>query len=329
MTGQTATDLRIALVGLGGMGTVHHTTYQHIAGTKVVAAVGASEADRVKADAWGVPLFPNISALLESTEVDVVDICTPTFLHAEQALSAITGGKHVICEKPAALSGADARAMVAAANQAGVQLYVAHVLQFFPESLVLHDLVASQKYGRVLDAKFQRLSARPEWAQGGWLFDKARSGLVPYDLHIHDLDLIVSLFGVPENATLVKASRPGLSFDELCRFTYDYPELQVVGEAGWLNAAIPFTAGWRVLFENALVQTENGAVVAYPWGQEPERIELMDEPKIPTGINVPPTGTYLKELTHFTTCARAGTSSPIVPLERVVAVLELLEHLSA
>ncbi len=115
-------------------------------------------------------------------------------------MESLSLGKTTIVEKPCALTRADAGAMFALAEEKGVNLYVAQVLQFTREVEVLRKLVREGTYGRPLDAVFQRLSARPEWAQGGWLFDKSKSGLVPFDLHIHDLDVIVSLFGVPDRA---------------------------------------------------------------------------------------------------------------------------------
>ena len=105
--------------------------------------------------------------------------------------------------------------MFALAEEKGVNLYVAQVLQFTREVEVLRKLVREGTYGRPLDAVFQRLSARPEWAQGGWLFDKSKSGLVPFDLHIHDLDVIVSLFGVPDQAECRPCGGPAMDSPEL------------------------------------------------------------------------------------------------------------------
>ncbi|MFR9223736.1 MAG: Gfo/Idh/MocA family protein [Flavonifractor plautii] len=245
--------INIGIVGAGGMGTVHHSNYRHLDGCAVVGVVDPSPAGRERAAQWGVPCYESITDLVDAGGVDVVDICTPTFLHRDNVMESLSLGKTTIVEKPCALTRADAEAMFALAEEKGVNLYVAQVLQFTREVEVLRKLVREGTYGRPLDAVFQRLSARPEWAQGGWLFDKSKSGLVPFDLHIHDLDVIVSLFGVPDQAECRPCGGPAMDSPELYRWEYRCGGVNVMAEAGWLNASVPFTAVWRVYFENAMV----------------------------------------------------------------------------
>ena len=318
--------IKIGIVGAGGMGTVHYHNYLHLPDCAVAGLVTGSESGRKKAKEWSVPAFSSIRELVEGADVDVVDICTPTYLHAEQAMQAIELGKHVIVEKPCALTEGEARAMFDLAEQKGVHLYVAQVLQFTPEIRVLRQLVEEKPYGKPLDAVFQRLSARPEWAQGGWLFDREKSGLVPFDLHIHDLDVIISLFGEPEAAECRCCGGEGRGFPELYRWEYRCGGVNVAAEAAWLNASIPFTCPWRVYFERSAVLYDGTHVTAYPWGEDPVVFDTQEKIKIPTGINVPPTGWYLTELGHFLDCIRADADSPMVPKERVLAVLRLLEQ---
>lgn len=319
--------IKIGLAGAGGMGTVHRTSFSYIDDAEVVAVVGASEQDASKAREWGLPMFGSISDMLVSADVDIVDICTPTYLHADGIGEAVSFGKPVITEKPMTLSLRDAKAAYEAAEGAGVWIYVAQVLQFYRQSEILRELVKSGEYGKPLDAYFTRLSACPRWARDGWLFDEKKSGLVPYDLHIHDLDLIVSLFGRPNDFSFTGRGRPGVKYREHYRFTYVYDGFNTVAEAGWLNADIPFTAEWRVYFENAVVTNRDGVVAAYKFGEPPKVFDTDEKIKIPTGINVPPTGTYLSELSHFLECWKKNEPSPRIPKEQVLTVLELLENM--
>lgn len=110
---------------------------------------------------WGLPLYATLTELCAAEQADLADICAPTFLHKPLALEAIRHGLHVITEKPAALSLADAQEMYEAADRAGVQLYVAQVLQFTREVETLHQVMEDERYGKPLDACFERLSARP------------------------------------------------------------------------------------------------------------------------------------------------------------------------
>ena len=169
---------RIGLVGAGGMGKVHYANYQEIDNVKVVAVVDAAPNAVETAKAWGLPLFHSIQEMTAAVEVDLVDICTPTFLHHDMVMQSLNCGKDTIVEKPIALSYADAKEMLDTAKDKGLHLYVAQVLQFTKEVEILHKVVESGELGKPLDAVFERLSACPNWALGGWLFDKKKSGLL-------------------------------------------------------------------------------------------------------------------------------------------------------
>ncbi len=317
--------LRVGLVGLGGMGTVHYNNYLHMEEARVVAAVGKTDQDAQRAKAYGVPLYEQIPDMLAQESIDLLDVCTPTFLHKEQVMAGLSQKKHVITEKPIALTLRDAQDMYAIAQEQGVQLYVAQVLQFAPEVELLHQLVKNHAYGRPLDGCFERLSACPQWNQGSWLLNRTLSGGIPFDLHIHDLDLIVSLFGNPKGLRYTSCGGKDKAYQEQYRFTYDFEDLHVSAEAAWFNAPIPFTARWRVYFENGILMYDGQTIMGYRMGEEPHVYEVQDKVRIPTGINLPPTGSFLRELTHFVDCAIHNRPSDKVPKEQVLAVISLLE----
>ena len=318
--------LKIGIVGGGGMGRVHWANWKEVAGAEVVALCDNAPHAPETAREWGVPLFDSITAMAEF--VDVVDICTPTFLHRDMVLESLNLGKETICEKPIALSYADAKDMLDTAEAKGCHLYIAQVLQFTKEIQALHKLVETEEYGKVLDASFERLSACPRWAVGGWLFDKTKSGLLPFDLHIHDLDVIVSLFGKPKAVTANTVQGRGKTYPEHLRVNYDYGDFHVNGEAAWYNADSPWTARWRVYFENAVVINDGATMTAYQFDKAPRVFDTKDEVEISTGINVPPCGWYYNELVHFADCIRKGVPSPYVSREQLLTVMEILEEVS-
>lgn len=320
--------IRVGIVGTGGMGTVHYSNYAHIDGCKVTALVGITQQSRDCAAQWGLPLYESIEAMAQSGQVDVVDICTPTFLHKQHVLESLGLGMHAITEKPVALRKQDALEMFALADKMGRQLFVAQVLQFTKEVEVLRGLVQSGEYGKPLDAYFERLAACPRWVQDGWLFDKEKSGLLPFDLHIHDLDVIISLFGRPDSFSFTSCGGAGKAYKEHYRFLYDYKNLHVAAEAAWFNADFPFTARWRVYFENAVLVNDGARLVAYPLDSQPRVFDTQDEPKIPTGINLPPTGMFFRELSHFMDCVKKGIPSEKVTRQQILAVVELLEEIT-
>ena len=158
--------LKIGIVGGGGMGKVHFANWKAIEGAEVVALCESAPTGPATAAEWGVPLFTSITDMVKAG-LDVVDICTPTFLHHDMAMEALNLGVDTICEKPIALNYADAKEMLDTAEAKGCRLYIAQVLQFTKEIQALHRLVETEEYGKVLDATFERLSACPRWAAGG------------------------------------------------------------------------------------------------------------------------------------------------------------------
>jgi len=318
--------MNILLVGLGGMGACHYNNYQQIEDAHVVACVGKTESDRKSAAAWGIPLYETIAEACAKEEIDVIDVCTPTFLHKPLVMEALAQKKHTICEKPVALSLEDAKAMYAAAEENGVQLYVAQVLQFTREVEVLREVVRGGRYGKPLDGCFERLTACPKWTQGGWLFDKEKSGLLPFDLHIHDLDIIVSMFGKPDDVIFTECAGEGKAYSEQYRFLYVWHNgMNVCAEAAWFNAAIPFTARWRVYFERGMLICDANGVTGYAADGEVTKFDTAEDVVVDCGINLGTTGWFYRELTHLLGCAQRGEPSPFVPKQQILDVLEIIE----
>jgi predicted dehydrogenase len=148
-------------------------------------------------DLTGVRKHNQLEAILDDPEIDLLDICLPSHMHKEVTLAALARGKHVLVEKPIALSVEDADEMVAAAQKAGRLLMVGQVLRFFPEFALLKDLVQSNQYGRLLGAHLKRIISRPNWADDNWFSDPTKTGGAVVDLHIHDADFVQHLFGMP------------------------------------------------------------------------------------------------------------------------------------
>jgi predicted dehydrogenase len=138
--------MRIGIIGAGSMGHVHSAAWLE-AGAQVVAVHSASlESALGLAAQFGARVCSNLAELLE--HVDVVDLCVPTHLHHAMTLEAASAGKHVVCEKPMALELNDARAMIEACEQAGVRLFVAHVVRFFPQYRAARDALQA---GQILE----------------------------------------------------------------------------------------------------------------------------------------------------------------------------------
>jgi predicted dehydrogenase len=171
------------------MGTVHAPAWKNLAykGAELVGIQAARQnsADELAAK-YGVKTFPSYEALL--AEVDIVDLCVPTDLHRAMTIQAAEAGKHVICEKPIALTVEDGQAMIAACDKAKVRLFIAQVLRFVPQYSSAQAVVASGQLGKPAVIRLTRAAYQPRKAVDNWFTDEKRSGGMILDLMIHDYD---------------------------------------------------------------------------------------------------------------------------------------------
>lgn len=319
--------IKIGLVGLGGMGTVHYTNYQYIQDCKVAAVVGTTEKDKQTADSWGLTEYSTITDMLDHEDIDVVDICTPTFTHYQLTKEALLRNKNVIVEKPFTLHLKEAEELFALSENSGKHVYVGQVIRFAKDTEILEQLIKNKEYGEVKDAYFARLSKVPGWSTGNWMLDKNKSGQLAFDLHIHDLDTIIHLFGTPlgYSYTIVKSKES--KYTELYRIQYDFDAYHVAAEAAWFHADYPFNASWRVYFENAVAVGNSKQVIIYPYNGE-TRIIKIHEKQIPTGINLAPTEMFYSELSYYMDCVRKNIDPPKTPKQEILNVVRILEKLT-
>jgi len=143
--------------------------------------------------------------LFSIPEVDAIDVCLPTYLHKEAVELAAHHGKHVFCEKPIALTVDDANAMISTCNSNGVKLGIAHVVRYFPEYEMAHDMIASAGWGQIGVVRFSRTGPFPKgW--NNWYADFQLSKGVFVDLSIHDFDFLNWCFGPVERVQARKVS---------------------------------------------------------------------------------------------------------------------------
>ncbi len=177
----SARRFTVGMVGAGAIAGVHLPAWLSL-GVRVLV-YAPEDPSPLLARAGGGEAVGSVDELL--AQVDAVDVCTPTTTHAELVLAAAAAGRDVLCEKPFALSSAEAESMITACADAGVKLFPAHVVRYFPEYVSMHDAVAAGRVGELAVQRFSRAGTRPtrEW----YLDDKLSGGLV-VDQSIHDLD---------------------------------------------------------------------------------------------------------------------------------------------
>jgi predicted dehydrogenase len=183
----------VAIIGLG-FGRAHIPAFQ-AQGCRVVAVCQRDQASAKKiADAYGVAqVFARWEDMLERARPDIVVIATPPHLHRDIALAAVAGGAHVLCEKPVAMTQAEARAMVDAAARAGRVAMTGFNWRFPAAMQRMRAMIDEGFVGRVLHLSGRWFGAR--WADEGstatWRMDRAQAGHGAMgDMGVHLVDLV-------------------------------------------------------------------------------------------------------------------------------------------
>lgn len=187
--------IKVGMIGAGVMGGVHAAAYGRVSNAQLTTICDLRPEKAQKLAGPGVKVVTDYHEILQDPEIDVVDVCLPTYLHKEVVLAAAAAGKHVFCEKPIALSVEDAEVMVQACKQAGVKLGIGQVVRFFPDYAKAKDLLASGRIGEPKVVRTSRGGAFPIWPEDKWYADYSKSGGPIVDLIIHDFDWLLWLFG--------------------------------------------------------------------------------------------------------------------------------------
>ena len=313
--------LKVGLVGCGGISGAHVPGWKALEDCEIVAVCDVRQEMMDKYP--GPRQYLNFDEMLEKEELDIVDICLPTYLHPDYAIKAMEKGINVLCEKPISLNRDDVERVYAAAEKNKVKFMVAQVLRFWPEYEKVKEFYDNKTYGKLLCGRMQRLGNTPKWSWDGWMMDEKRSGLVPFDLHIHDLDFMVYAFGMPEVKYQYRSKLPDQDFISL---SYDFGEFSINSEASWYSTCYPFTAEFRFQFEDALVSNENGKMMIYL--RNDEKIDLSQDAEGDTGaINLPKSDAYANEIHYFADCVINDKPVDKVKPEELSCVLKILNNL--
>ncbi|WP_425838861.1 Gfo/Idh/MocA family protein [Streptomyces fractus] len=184
--------LDVGLIGAGGIARAHLPAWTALgARVTILSTDGHAEQLAAKYSEFGVTAVQSLPELL--ARCTVVDVCTPTYTHRQLVLDAIAAGKDVVCEKPLSLDVDEAQKMADAAQAAGVLLFPAHVVRYFPAYAALAGAVAAGDVGNPAVLRFTRSGCYPVWAP--WFSDPGLSGGILVDQMIHDLDFARLLAG--------------------------------------------------------------------------------------------------------------------------------------
>lgn len=322
--------LGVGVIGLGVMGKTHVKAYAAAAAAGLPCRLTAVCSDNPKQltgtpgdsgnlssmagaervfDPGTVATTTDPARIASNPAIDIVSICTPTDTHAQLAIQMLQSGKHVLVEKPVAITSQDTQRVIDAAQKSGRLCMPAMCIRFWPGWDWLKDRVSDSSFGRVLSATFTRVGSRPDWSR--FYSDPARSGGAMFDLHVHDADYILYLFGPP------RAVRAMGSIDHITTM-YDYGNdgpRHITAEGAWLTApGFPFRMRYTVEFEHAVADWDHS---------RPQPLLLVRDGKAEP-IPLSAESAYDREVAHFVNAI--ATNSPTrATLADAAAVTHLLE----
>ena len=313
--------MKVGLIGIGGMGNVHFNCYKKMEGIEIaVADIRVDMAkDKIKDDS--IPVYASYEEMIEREKPDFVDICTPSYMHADMAVYALEHGCHALCEKPMSISSAESKRMIDARDKSGKLLMIAHVVRFMSPYVYLKSVIDSGELGKPVHVIMHRLSEAPKWSWENWMLNTQKSGGVTLDLSIHDIDFMQYVFGAPKSVDATYRDLEDNSNYVCSTFCFDGLSVDTVG--GWYNASIPFRAEYLAVFENGYVEskcgklTKNGKEVTVEAGQTSED----------TGINLSGADGYADEIAYFIDCIKNNRNPEIVTPESSCFSVELVEKI--
>jgi predicted dehydrogenase len=312
---------KIGLIGAGGMAGTHARAYANLPNATLVGVTAAHpETAQALAAAHGARVYDSLETLWEAERPDIIDVCSPTPFHEEYVLRAAElGPRGVIVEKPMARTVDGCRRMMAACERAGVPLFVAHVLRFFPEFAAAKEQVDAGAVGTPAAIRTRRGGPYPRGIDD-WFGNVTWSGGVILDLMIHDLDWLRWTFGEVERVFAKSiAAGDGTVDKDFALVTLRFRSGAMAHVEGTWADPGGFKVGFEIAGDSGLLeynfnQPSGVAFTSVSTVEEGARAGVVI-PENPTGRNP-----YQEEIAHFLRCLETGEQPIITPRDGLEAV---------
>ena len=291
--------VRAAILGFGGMGHCHAAQYAKQKNVRLVAVCDIDQkqletaemsinlGNTGKTDMSSLNKYLSYGELIKNEALDFIDICLPTDLHAEYSIRALKDGFNVLCEKPMALNVRDCDKMIAAAEKSGKLLMIAQCLRFNRDFEYVRETVKNGSLGKLIRLSLHRAGGMP----GGWFRDVSRSGGALMDLHIHDLDYVLSLLGKPQYVACFGNTIKSGGIDDLTANMVYADGVTVGAESSWARGT--FNGTMSAMFEQGTIELGCGL-----------KIYRIDQPTEEVKFDVKNDNMYFNEIAYFAECVK-------------------------
>lgn len=312
--------LKMGLVGLGSMGRGHLSVLEQLmadgvdiklvalcdidpkAFGKVDATLNLEGMEKADYDFSKYHLYSTVEEMLDNEELDLVNVVVPTYEHSTVACKVMNKGIHCLSEKPMALSLAQCQLMIDTAKKNNVRLMIGQCLRFWGEWALLKEFFTTGKLGAPVGGFYYRNGGTPT---KDWFLCREKGGGGLFDQHIHDVDMVNYLYGMPKAVSTVgKICIPGSGYDT-CASNYIYDENYCIHtENIWVNYEGGFRHGFRADFEEGTVVFDGTKIRAYK--KDYSEIVLPDVPQL---------GGHYPEIKYFVDIIHSGAANTINPPE--------------
>lgn len=325
--------VNVGIVGLGFMAATHLKAYRQVPGARIVAICNPSgrnldgdfsaisgnvgSKEPIKLDMSQVKATRDLRELLADPAIDLIDICSPTLAHAEDAVAALAAGKHVLCEKPLARTSAEARRIVAAAKSAKGFFMPAMCMRFWPGWTQVKEAVDQHTYGRVLAARFRRVAEPPGWGKGHF-HDGRKSGGALLDLHVHDVDFAQFCFGRPRRVFATGYTKFSGAIDHVVAQYEVASGAKICAEGAWaMTPGFGFNMAYTVNFERATLD--------FDLARGADALKVFEAGQPARVVTVEASDGYVGELRHIIESIQTGRPPSVVTAADGLSAVEICE----
>ena len=317
---------RYAIIGFGGLGKKHFLNLLEIEKKRndiqlvaicnssiesifenITINIGTTELSGVDFSKYN--LYTDYKEMIEKENLDFVINTLPSHLHHPIGAYCLERGISVFVEKPMALSEDECADMISLAEKNNCRLMVGQVLRFFPIYNDVKNLIETEKYGKPVKAEFVRRSPLPMWSFENWLLDEKKCGGSVVDFHVHDLDMMLWLFGNPKNVHVLSTSSMVDYESMYALYEYDGFIASIITDWG-IPTTYTFNSSFRITLEKAFIETIGDESYLYT-NEKKEKIEL------------PSTDPFVEEMEEFIEGFISGKPFKKASIESVYETMKL------
>lgn len=316
---------KIGLVGLGFMGRTHLRAYDSITNCEVTAIYTRRKVvDEEINQTYNGSFVTTYDDLLNDEEIDIIDICLPTYLHEEFIIKAAHAGKHIICEKPLTLTVESAKRIIEIVHKNGVRLFVGQVLRFWPEYKKIKSYSERDKLINIDVVHAKRLGQKPTWSN--WFQHQEKSGGALFDLHIHDIDFVTYLLGEVESVYAVGTKNDIGAWDHIMTtLSFNNKSIAYVEASHRMAMKFPFTMSFRAQASQHIIDFRFEGAENIENMQDVHNQFLYYTNEKRTTLEVEPQDAFQNALSYFIDCIDHKKENTIIPLKDVLYTQILLQ----